>query len=106
MKTLEEIKNEVAIEIGYENYNEYIKELYKNADFYFVERINKLNNEIAKRYAKEAAIASLEKASENAKVNCNHEEIKKEFTDVDSGYLYFVDKHSITNEENIVLWKH
>ena len=27
----------------------------------------------------------------------------KEFTDIDSGYLYFVDKSSITNEENIVL---
>ena len=27
----------------------------------------------------------------------------KEFTDVDSGYLYFVDKSSITNEENIAL---
>ena len=46
---------------------------------------------------------AIEKASENAKVNCNHDEIQKEFTDVDSGYLYFVDKSSITNEENIVL---
>ena len=54
-------------------------------------------------YAKKVAIASLEKASENAKVNCNHEEIKKELTDVDSGCLYFVDKSSIINEENIVL---
>lgn len=59
--------------------------------------------EFSQTYAKEVAIASLEKASENVKVNCNHEEIKKEFTDVDSSYLYFVDKSSITNEENIVL---
>lgn len=59
--------------------------------------------EFSQTYAKEVAIASLEKASENAKVNCNHEEIQKEFTDVDSSYLYFVDKSSITNEENIVL---
>ena len=92
MKTLEEIKNEVAKEIGYENYNEYIKELYKNADFYFVERINKLNNEIAERYAKEVAIASLEKASENARTRIN-----------DESTSIIVDKYSITNEENIVL---
>ena len=97
MKTLEEIKNEVAKEIGYENYNEYIKELYKNADFYFVERINKLNNEIAKRYAKEVAIASLEKASENAKLKTFS---TKNLTDFSKK---MVDKSSITNEENIVL---
>ena len=97
MKILEEIKNEVAKEIGYENYNEYIKELYKNADFYFVERINKLNNEIAKRYAKEVAIASLEKASENAKLKTFS---TKNLTDFSKK---MVDKSSITNEENIVL---
>ena len=97
MKTLEEIKNEVAIEIGYENYNEYIKELCKNAEFYFVERINKLNNEIAKRYAKEVAIASLEKASENAKLKTFS---TKNLTDFSKK---MVDKNSITNEENIVL---
>ena len=97
MKTLEEIKNEVAIEIGYENYNEYIKELYKNADFYFVERINKLNNEIAKRYAKEVAIASLEKASENAKLKTFSTKNLIDFS------KKMVDKNSITNEENIVL---
>ena len=94
MKTLEEIKNEVAIEIGYENYNEYIKELCKNAEFYFVERINKLNNEIAKRYAKELAIASLEKASENAKID---------ILSAESKCVVAIDKSSITNEENIVL---
>ena len=59
--------------------------------------------DFSEEYAKKVAIASLEKASENAKVNCNHEEIKKELTDVDSGCLYFVDKSSIINEENIVL---
>ena len=91
MKTLEEIKNEVAIEIGYENYNEYIKELCKNAEFYFVERINKLNNEIAKRYAKEVAIASLEKASENAKLKTFS---TKNLTDFSKK---MVDKNSITN---------
>ena len=97
MKTLEEIKNEVAIEIGYENYNEYIKELYKNADFYFIERLNRLNNEIAERYAKKVAIASLEKASENAKTKHFSTKNMIDFSKI------VVDKSSITNEENIVL---
>ena len=94
MKTLEEIKNEVAKEIGYENYNEYIKELYKNSDFYFVERINKLNNEIAERYAKEVAIASLEKASENVSFETKEHKGRN---------FMIINKYSITNEENIVL---
>ena len=102
MKTLEEIKNEVAIEYSYESYDDF-KNLTRKIDTDIVFVMDGFFNKVAKRYAKEVAIASLEKASENAKVNCNHEEIKKEFTDVDSGYLYFVDKHSITNEENIVL---
>ena len=98
MKTLEEIKNEIAIERAYDSWNELA--FYNNRNIVYIELVM---NDVAKRYAKEVAIASLEKASENAKVNCNHEEVKKEFTDIDSGYLYFVDKHSITNEENIVL---
>ena len=98
MKTLEEIKNELAIEKAYDSWDEIT--FFNNRNVVFIEL---LMNEVAKRYAKGVAIASLEKASENAKVNCNHDEIQKEFTDVDSGYLYFVDKFSITNEENIVL---
>ena len=102
MKTLEEIKNEVAIEYSYESYYDFKNLTRKiNTDIVFI--MDEFFNKVAKRYAKEVAIASLEKASKKAKVNCNHEEIKKEFTDVDSGYLYFVDESSITNEENIVL---
>ena len=52
-------------------------------------------DEVAKRYAKEVAIASLEKASENAKVKYTlDEELNK---------YYLIDKSSITNVENIVL---
>ena len=102
MKTLEEIKNEVAIEYSYESYYDF-KNLTRKIDTDIIFVMDVFFNKVAKRYAKEVAIASLEKASEKAKVNCNHEEIKKEFTDVDSGYLYFVDESSITNEENIVL---
>ena len=98
MKTLEEIKNEFARELSYNSWSEF--RMINNRNIVYIEGAM---DEVAKRYAKEVAIASLEKASESAKVNCNHEEIQKEFTDIDSGYLYFVDKSSITNEENIVL---
>ena len=54
-------------------------------------------NKVAKRYAKEVAIASLEKASENAKLKTFS---TKNLTDFSKK---MVDKSSITNEENIVL---
>ena len=54
--------------------------------------------EFSQSYAKEVAIASLEKASKKAKVKYTlDEELNKH---------YLIDKSSITNEENIVLWKH
>ena len=93
MKTLEEIKNEVAIKNGFENYDNLISDYGKkhpnNFDKYF--------DEIAKRYSKEVAIASLEKASENAKLKTFS---TKNLTDFSKK---MVDKSSITNEENIVL---
>lgn len=104
MKKIEEIKNEISRDLGNENF----KELFKNAvrnmpiEKAFL-KINDIINEASLIYANKCVKDSLKKASENAKVNCNHEEVKKEFTDIDSGYLYFVDKKSITNEENIVL---
>ena len=93
MKTLEEIKNEVAIENGFENYDNLISDYGEknpnNFDKYF--------DEIAKRYAKEVAIASLEKASENAKLKTFSTKNLIDFS------KKMVDKNSITNEENIVL---
>ena len=101
MKTLEEIKNEVAIENGFENYDNLISDYgEKNPNWYdygkkHPNNFDKYFDEIAKRYAKEVAIASLEKASENAKVKYTlDEELNKH---------YLIDKSSITNEENIVL---
>ncbi|MDV4026526.1 hypothetical protein CMT52_19550 [Elizabethkingia anophelis] len=62
MKRLEEIKNEVAKEFGY-------------TDFYnstFCGKTNvKICDEIAKRYAREVAQASLEKAAEVVSRNYN-----------------------------------
>ena len=90
MKTLEEIKNEVAIEYSYESYNDF-KNLTRKIDTDIVFVMDGFFNKVAKRYAKEVAIASLEKASENA------------YALYDNEFLADVQKHSITNEENIVL---
>lgn len=90
MKTLEEIKNEIAIERAYDSWNELA--FWNNRNIVYIELIM---DEVAKRYAKEVAIASLEKASENAKIKYTlDEELNKN---------YLIDKFSITNEENIVL---
>ena len=103
MKTLEEIKNEVAIENGFENYDNLISDYgEKNPNWYdygkkHPNNFDKYFDEIAKRYAKEVAIASLEKASENAKLETFS---TKNLTDFSKK---MVDKSSITNEENIVL---
>ena len=94
MKTLEEIKNEVAIEYSYESYDDF-KNLTRKIDTDIVFIMDGFFNKVAKRYAKEVAIASLEKASENAKVKYTlDEELNKH---------YLIDKSSIINEENIIL---
>ena len=92
MKTLEEIKNEIAIERAYDSWNELA--FWNNRNIVYIELIM---DEVAKRYAKEVAIASLEKASENAKLKTFS---TKNLTDFSKK---MVDKSSITNEENIVL---
>lgn len=43
----------------------------------------------------------LEKAADNAMVNYHHEQIKKEITD-NYGQMYWVDRKSITNENNLI----
>ena len=96
MKTLEEIKNEVAIEYSYESYDDF-KNLTRKIDTDIVFVMDEFFNKVAKRYAKEVAIASLEKASENAKLKTFS---TKNLTDFSKK---MVDKNSITNEENIVL---
>ena len=96
MKTLEEIKNEVAIEYSYESYDDF-KNLTRKIDTDIVFVMDGFFNKVAKRYAKEVAIASLEKASENAKLKTFS---TKNLTDFSKK---MVDKNSITNKENIVL---
>ena len=99
MKTLEEIKNEVAIEYSYESYDDF-KNLTRKIDTDIVFIMDGFFNKVAKRYAKEVAIASLEKASENAKLKTFSTKNLIDFS------KKMVDKNSITNKENIVLWKH
>ncbi|HFK5596394.1 TPA: hypothetical protein ACG0AT_000941 [Elizabethkingia anophelis] len=77
MKTLEQIKNEVAIEFGYYDFH--------NSTFCRKTDV-KICDEISKRYAREVAQASLEKASESLvhfidTYNADHSEIKLEITD-------------------------
>lgn len=62
MKTLEQIKNEVAIEFGYSDFH--------NSTFCRKTDV-KICDEIAKRYAREVAQASLEKAAEVVSRNYN-----------------------------------
>ena len=93
MKTLEEIKNEVAIEYSYESYDDF-KNLTRKIDTDIVFVMDGFFNKVAKRYAKEVAIASLEKAIENAKID---------ILSTESKCVVAIDKSSITNKENIVL---
>lgn len=55
MKNLDQIKDEIAKEIGYENFNDYS-----------VEILNKITNELAKRYATEA-VKELDEENKNMK---------------------------------------
>ena len=96
MKTLEEIKNEVAIEYSYESYDDF-KNLTRKIDTDIIFVMDGFFNKVAKRYAKEVAIASLEKASENAKTKHFSTKNMIDFSKI------IVDKSSITNVENIVL---
>ena len=88
MKTLEEIKNEVAIEYSYESYDDF-KNLTRKIDTDIVFVMDGFFNKVAKRYAKEVAIAS-----ENAKIKYTlDEELNKH---------YLISKSSIINKNNIV----
>ena len=96
MKTLEEIKNEVAIEYSYESYDDF-KNLTRKIDTDIIFVMDGFFNKVAKRYAKEVVIASLEKASENAKTKYFSTKNMIDFSKI------VVDKSSITNENNIMI---
>ena len=94
MKTIEEIKNEVAIEYSYESYDDF-KNLTRKIDTDIIFVMDGFFNIVAKRFAEEVAIASLEKASDNAKTKHFSTKNMIDFSKI------VVDKSSITNVENI-----
>ena len=63
MKTLEEIKNEVAIEYSYESYDDF-KNLTRKIDTDIVFVMDGFFNKVAKRYAKEVEVTFLKKISD------------------------------------------
>ena len=87
MKKIEEIKNEFAKQLSYNSWSEF--RMINNRN---VISIEEAMNEVAKCYAKEVAIASLEKASNNLRQ-----------ADGSFNSDFYSQKRSITNEENIVL---
>lgn len=97
MKTLEQIKDEVAKEFGYSDFH--------NSTFYRKTDV-KICDEIAKRYAREVAQASLEKAAEKAKLKLiftSEQFATNDKWQLPDGELIVLDKESITNESNIVM---
>ena len=100
MKTLEEIKNEFAIEISYNSWSEF--KMINNRNIIKIERAM---DEVAKRYAKEVAIASLEKASQKAMIKYSQDGKKDEFSKIFANQkeMFTICKSSITNEKNIII---
>lgn len=91
MKRLEEIKNEVAEEFGYESFEQFDD----NSTLSYDHKTPKLIDEISKRYALEVAQASLEKAAKQAKTFKN--------SNGGSWLDASIKEESITNESNITL---
>mgnify|MGYP006268691751 FL=1 len=109
MKRREEIKNEYALELSeiykrtFTNWNEMLDTDYeRGTGVSKVYDIEQLMDEVAKRYAREVAQASLEKAAENAKTK-KVLGITKRFSGSALVSRTIVDKESITNQSNIIM---
>lgn len=101
MDRLSEIQNEYARKIGFSDWGDLLKYQLNQ------KLIHRDYNEVSKTYAKECVKASLEKASENARVmtkNIDTENELEVLSWTDSRNIKFsVSKQSILNEDNIVL---
>jgi len=86
MKTLEEIKNEVAIEHGYRDWNHVLLES-------SLVTIESLMDGVTRRYALEVAKEALKNAAENVDF--------RNFLTAESKYDLEINTDSITNESNI-----
>lgn len=90
MKTLDNIQDELAQEIGYLTMREYIHELVNIGSFYTMERLTNYINELSIRLQQEQQ----KLIAENAKIKYTlDEELNKH---------YIIDKDSIINENNII----
>lgn len=90
MKTLEDIQNELAQEIGYVTMKEYIHELINSGSWYTTERLVKYINELSVRVQQE-----------QQKVIADNADTKMErYNDLQD--VLVVDKSSIINENNII----
>ncbi|MDV3901200.1 hypothetical protein CMT89_08350 [Elizabethkingia anophelis] len=113
MKRLEEIKNEYSLQLAKLFDRKFTSwEGMINTDFEYgtgiskVYDIEQLMDEVAKRYAREVAQASLEKAAENAKLKLiftSEQFATNDKWKLPDGELIVLDKESITNESNIKL---
>ncbi|MDV3536819.1 hypothetical protein CMU91_14970 [Elizabethkingia anophelis] len=102
MKTLDQIKDEVAKEFGYESFEQFDDK----STFSYDHDTPKIIDTIAKRYAREVAQASLEKAAENAKLKLiftSEQFATNDKWQLPDGELIVLDKESITNPKNITL---
>ena len=98
MKRLEEIKNKYAIEKEYYSWDE----LLSDSPEYLIE---KHYDKVTELYAREVAQASLQKAAENALVQCENafEYLKVANGFSKNGHSFKANKESITNKSNITL---
>lgn len=90
MKTLYDIQNELAQEIGYVTMKEYIHELINSGSWYTTERLVKYINELSVRVQQE-----------QQKLIADNADTKMErYNDLQD--VIVVDKSSIINENNII----
>lgn len=94
MKTLEQIKDEVAKEHDYNSYNDMI-------DHFEIPEF--MVDKVANRYAREVAQASLEKAAEEAVLKSVYPNETTSKWELPTGEIVELDKASITSETNITL---
>ncbi|MDV3508983.1 hypothetical protein CMU89_16975 [Elizabethkingia anophelis] len=98
MKTLEQIKDEVA--------EEHVSSSWNDMMFRYGGVGDVIIDKVVHRYAREVAQASLEKAAENARMKYHdgHNQLYKAVKHVQIGADNIqLDKESITNEQNITL---
>lgn len=94
MKTLKEIKEEVALEYDWVDWICFLSDCPEYEKDFVI-------NEVARRYAIEVAKESLKNASENANIMDDEGDLCDRYYDSEIDTFCFVNKQSILNENNI-----